>query len=95
MAEDLRNGVVDNPGRARFELSEQGMLAIADYRVQEGRMILPHVEADPALRGTGAAGRLMQGVLDAARRRGLKVVPLCPYADAYMRRNPEYADLRA
>jgi predicted GNAT family acetyltransferase len=93
VAEAFANGVTDT-GR-RFELSEQGALAFADYRVQEGRMVVPHVEAAHSLRGTGAAGRLMEGVMDAARQRGLKVVPLCPYADAYMRRHPETADLRA
>ena len=95
MSPALTNGVVDNAAEGRFELTERDLVAVADYRVQEGRMILPHVEAPPALRGTGAAGRLMEGVLDAARARGLKVVPLCPYADVYMRRNPRYADLRA
>lgn len=95
MTGSFSNGVVDNPERGRFELTEQGMLAVADYRVQDGRMIVPHVEAAPALRGTGAAGRLMQGVMEAARERGLKIVPLCPYADAYIRRNPQYRDLRA
>jgi uncharacterized protein len=95
MAEEFANGVVDNADEQRFELTEKGALALADYRVQDGRMIVPHVEAAPELRGTGAAGRLMEGVLDAARRRGLKVVPLCPYADAYIRRNPKHADLRA
>ena len=95
MAEALANGVGDNAERRRFELFEQGSIAVADYRVQEGRMILPHVEAAHALRGTGAAGRLMEGVFDAARRRGLKVVPLCPYADAYIRRHPQHEDLRA
>ncbi len=93
MAETFANGVTDN-GR-RFELTESGAIAFADYRVQDGRMIVPHVEAAHQLRGTGAAGRLMEGVMDAARRRGLKVVPLCPYADTYMRRHPETADLRA
>ena len=95
MADALANGVVDNSERRRFELTEQGSLAVADYRVQQGVMLLPHVEAAPPLRGTGAAGRLMEGVFDAARRRGLKVVPICPYADAYIRRHPEYEDLRA
>ena len=93
MAEAFANGVTDTG--ARFELAEQGALAFADYRVQDGRLIIPHVEAAHALRGTGAAARLMEGVIDAARQRGLKVVPLCGYADAYMRRHPETADLRA
>ena len=95
MSEDFANGVVDRPERRRFELAEHGALAWADYRVQDGTLILPHVEAAPELRGSGAAARLMEGVLDAARRRGLKVAPLCGYADAYIRRNPQYSDLRA
>jgi predicted GNAT family acetyltransferase len=89
----FRNGVTDS-GRA-FEMIENGARAWADYRVQDGRLIIPHVEADPALRGAGAAGRLMEGVIEAARQRGLKIVPLCGYADAWMRRHPETADLRA
>ena len=93
MAEAFANGVTDT-GR-RFELSEQGALAFADYRVQDGRMIVPHVEAAHSLRGTGAAGRLMEGVVDAARQRGLKVVPLCSYADAWMRRHRDADDVRA
>ena len=93
MSDSFANGVTDT-GR-RFELQENGALAFADYREQDGRMIIPHVEAAHALRGSGAAGRLMAGVVDAARRRGLKIVPLCGYADAWMRRHPETQDLRA
>lgn len=93
MAESFKNGVVDT-GRT-FELAQDGARAFADYRVDGGRMMVPHVEAAHALRGTGAAGRLMEGVVDAARQRGLKIVPLCPYADAWMRKHPETADLRA
>ncbi len=95
MAETFANGVIDNTDRRRFELHEGGALALADYRVQDSRLIVPHVEAAHELRGTGAAGRLMEGVADAARQRGLKIVPLCPYADAWMRRHPETQDLRA
>ena len=87
--------VIDNPGQSRFELEEDGLIAFADYVRTGERMIIPHVEAPVALRGTGAAGRLMEGVLAAARGQGLKVVPSCPYADAYMRRHKEWEDLRA
>jgi len=88
-------GVVDNPDRHRFELIEDGQTAFADYRRSGDQLILPHVEAPPALRGKGTAGRLMAGVLELARARGLKVVPVCPYAVAYIRRNPQYQDLLA
>lgn len=87
--------VTDNTARSRFELIEEGKLAFADYRLNGGVLILPHVEADPALRGRGAAGRLMAGVLNLARERGLKVTPICSYAVAYIQRHPEYRDLQA
>jgi predicted GNAT family acetyltransferase len=87
--------VIDNTARARFELTENGLPAWADYRRQDGRLVITHVEADPDLRGSGAAGRLMEGVLEAARREGLKVVPLCGYAAAYMRRHKNHHDLLA
>ena len=87
--------VTDNTARRRFELEEEGKLAFADYRLRDGTLVIPHVEADPALRGKGTAGRLMEGVLDHARREGLKVSPLCGYAAAYMRRHKQFADLLA
>lgn len=87
--------VTDNTGESRFELVENGLLAFADYVRRDGQLILPHVEAEPQLRGTGAAGRLMEGVLAIARREGLKVVPVCGYAKAYIRRHKEHQELLA
>ena len=87
--------VIDNPERQRFELTVEGQLAIADYRLRPGVMVVTHVETPVALRGGGVAARVMQGVMDAARARGLKVAPHCPYAAAYIRRHPEYQDLLA
>lgn len=88
-------GVIDNRARHRFELTENGLTAFADYREDGGVLLIPHVEAPHALRGTGAAGRLMQGLLEQVRRDGKKIVPLCPYAAAYIRRHPEFEDLLA
>ncbi len=85
--------VIDHAARQRFELEEEGKLAFADYRIESGVLVLPHVEAHPDLRGKGTAGRLMAGVLDLARERGLKVLPICGYAVAYIQRHPEYQDL--
>lgn len=85
--------VFDNAARRRFELEERGALAFADYRRESDKLVIPYVEAAPALRGTGAAGRLMEGVLTIARQEGRRVVPLCGYAAAYIRRHKEHHDL--
>jgi predicted GNAT family acetyltransferase len=85
--------ISDRTSSRRFELEEEGKLAFADYRLEGGILVLPHVEAHPDLRGKGTAGRLMAGILDLARERGLKVQPICGYAAAYIQRHPEYHDL--
>ena len=87
--------VIDNAARQRFEMPVQGEIAFADYRVRPGLLLIDYVETPPELRGGGVGGRLMQGLLEIVRARGLKVAPLCPYADAYIRRHPQYQDLVA
>ena len=85
--------VTDNRDRQRFELRVDGQVVFADYRRQPGRLVITYVEAPPALRGSGAAGRLMLGLLQRARAEGVKVMPLCPYARAWMQRHPEFKDV--
>lgn len=85
----------DHKEKSRFELAENGHLVFADYQVSEGVCTISHVEADLALRGTGAAGRLMEALLVELRARDLKIQPDCSYAAAYIARHPEYVELLA
>lgn len=85
--------MIDNTAQQRFELTENGLLVFADYRVHDGKYLLPHVEADPALRGTGAAERLMAQIVSHAREKKLTLVPRCPYAAVWFKRHPEAGDV--
>jgi hypothetical protein len=76
-------------------MDEQGLTSWADYRRNGDTLVIDHVEAPPALRGTGAAGRLMAAVAADARRKGLKIIPICGYAAAWLRRSKEFGDLVA
>jgi predicted GNAT family acetyltransferase len=85
--------VRDNPARSRFELDTDGETAIAVYSLSDGVLAITHTETPEHLRGRGIGGRLIAGVLEAARARGLKVAPRCRFARAYMAAHPEYRDL--
>lgn len=87
--------VVENEARSRFELEENGELAFATYRRNGDVFTIPHVEAAMALRGKGAAGRLMDGIAAIARTQHYKIKPTCPYAVAWFKRHPEQSDLLA
>lgn len=91
----MSNALRDNKSDQRFEMDEQGMTSWADYRLSGERLYIDHVESPPALRGTGAAGRLMAAMAADARARGLKITPICGYAAAWLRRSHEFRDLLA
>lgn len=78
---------------ARYELDEQGETSWADYRKSGDRIFIDHVEAPDALRGTGAAGRLMAALSADIRAKALKITPICGYAAAWLRRSKEFGDL--
>ena len=89
MSNMLRNNTADS----RYEMDEQGMTSWADYRLVGERLYIDHIEAPPALRGTGASGRLMAALAADARDRGLRITPICGYAAAWLRRSHEFRGL--
>lgn len=88
---DFRNNTATN----RYELDEEGHTAFATYRREPGVLVINWVESPLPLRGTGAAGRLMTQVAEEAKREGLKIVPVCGYAAAWLRGSKTYRDLVA
>ena len=84
----------DVPERGRYEITLDGEVAgVAYYSVGEGEITLKHTEVDDSFEGRGLGSHLARTVLDEARARGLKVVPLCPFMASYIRRHAEYQDL--
>jgi predicted GNAT family acetyltransferase len=87
--------VEDARERSRFEVSVDGNLAgfSAYHLIDEGVLALPHVEVDPAYEGRGVGSALVRESLDTIRARDLRIVPICPFVQAFLKRHPEYADL--
>lgn len=87
------SAVEDDVRNSKFVLHEQGATAYADYRRDPGVLNIKYVFAPEELRGTGAAGRLMEGIVAVARSEDLKIHPICGYAAAWLRRHAETHDL--
>ena len=87
--------MIDNQTLHRFEASEKGLLVFCNYRMRDDVLLLTHVEADPALRGTGAAGRLMEAIVAHARAEEFKLTPRCSYAVIWFKRHPQAGDVVA
>ena len=87
--------VQHQPENERFVVIADGVEAELDYRIEDGVISLTHTGVPEAIGGRGIAGDLVRAAFEFARAEGLKVRPLCSYAEAWSRRHADYADLLA
>ncbi|MBV6306474.1 N-acetyltransferase [Candidimonas humi] len=91
----MSRSITHNAARHRYEYTEDGVLCVLDYELRDAgaTMAILHTGVPAAVGGRGVAGELTRAALDDARSRGLKVLPLCSYAAAWIARHPDYRDL--
>ncbi|ACI93353.1 acetyltransferase [Afipia carboxidovorans OM5] len=85
--------VQDNPAESRYELTVDGHLAAAYYKLSDGVITFTHTEVPKELGGRGIGSQLVKGALDDVRARSLKVVARCPFVKGYIEKHANYADL--
>jgi predicted GNAT family acetyltransferase len=86
--------VADNADRERYEIRVDGKLAgFLRYQLRHGSIELVHTEINDEFEGRGLGGQLISFALDDAPRRGLTVLPFCPFVNDYIKRHRQYVDL--
>ncbi|MFN7101334.1 MAG: DUF5996 family protein [Pseudorhizobium sp.] len=84
----------DGPAKGRYRLVIDGVEAEMGYsRAGEGLIIIDHTEVPGALRGRKVGERLVRQAVEDARRDGIHIIPLCPFAKAQISRHPEWQDV--
>ncbi|MCC5997188.1 MAG: N-acetyltransferase [Oceanicaulis sp.] len=74
-----------SPGKPDAELTYSVM--------NETTIIIDHTGVPDEWRGMGAGKALVERAVLDARERGVRIVPLCPFAKAQIDRNPEWQDV--
>ena len=66
----------------RFFMNDENgkMVAEITYSVSDKIIIIDHTFVDPSLRGQGIASKLVDSVVELAKKENKKIIPLCPYA---------------
>jgi len=60
-----------------------------------GKMIIEHTEVSEELKGQNVGFQLVKTAVEFARANGIKIIPLCPFANSVFKRKPEFADVLA
>lgn len=86
--------VRDNREQSRFEVRVGDDVAgFASYELRGSTILFVHTEVAPEYEGRGLGSALARAALEAARDRGLGVLPYCPFIRSYIARHPEHTDL--
>lgn len=85
---------IDDPAASRFELRiGDELVGWVEYRPAGESVILAHTETVDGHGGQGIGGRLVELSMQEFERRGLLVMPTCPFALDYLRHHPELQHL--
>ena len=84
----------DGASKGRYRIVIDGAEAEMTYsRAGDGLIIIDHTEVPAALRGRKVGERLVRQAIEDARREGVAIIPLCPFARAQIGRHPEWQDV--
>lgn len=89
-AEYLDLPLIKNENLHQFELKIDGFTALIAYKERSKKIWLIHTEAPEALKGKGAATAIIEKTLQYLEDNGYKLIPLCVFVVAYLKRHPEW-----
>jgi len=89
----IQHKKINNKGMFFVE-SDGNILAEMVYSMSSPeKMIIEHTEVSDELRGKNVGYQLVHTAVEYARTHGIKITPLCPFANAVFKKKPEYADV--
>lgn len=84
----------DGPkGNFFIEESEEVLAQMTYVWSGNDRIIIDHTEVSEKLKGKSAGKLLLAQAVAFAREKGIKILPLCPFAKAVFDKTPEYKDV--
>lgn len=89
--ESGERGEPGEPSEAGIEVGEEAFVdvaAVGDGAAPE--RVFFHTSVSDAYAGRGLASVLVRGALDDAVSSGYRIVPVCPYVAAWLKKYPEY-----
>ncbi|MBO6515783.1 MAG: N-acetyltransferase [Bacteroidia bacterium] len=85
--------IKDNTEHSQYEVVVENHLSKIEYIIAQNKIYLTHTEVPAELGGKGVGKSLVNEVLQDIEKRGLTLVPLCPFVAVYIKKNPEWKRL--
>ena len=91
---EIQHTNTDNKGEFYYLLDSKKLASMTYSHAGNDKFIIDHTEVDASLKGQGVGYKLVEAAVNYARENNLKIMPLCPFADAVFKKKSEYNDVR-
>lgn len=85
----------EHESKGAFYIEEGGkrMAEMTYSKAGADRIIIDHTQVDDKIRGQGAGEKMVEEAVVYARKKGINIIPLCPFARSVFNKNPELRDV--
>lgn len=90
---EIHHDIEGAKGRYWIQSGDGPVAELTYSNAGESLRIIDHTGVPDAYRGHGVGVALVGRAVADARREGVSILPLCPFAAAQMRRHPEWQDV--
>ncbi|MDR2955309.1 MAG: N-acetyltransferase [Prevotella sp.] len=86
--------LIDNTDAKQYEFHVATYIPKIEYIItNNGEIYLTHTEVPIALEGQGIGSQLVEKTLYDIEKKGLRLIPLCPFVAGYIKKHPDWKHL--
>lgn len=93
MNNEVQLRINDNKGAFYIEVEGKQEAMMTFIFAGEDKIIIDHTEVNPGNEGKGFGKKMVLKAVEFAREKGIKIVPLCPFAKSVFDKTPEFTDV--
>ncbi|WP_203258611.1 GNAT family N-acetyltransferase [Hyunsoonleella ulvae] len=90
---EIKHEKLDKKGRFFIEIENLKVAEMTYTYAGNEKIIIDHTEVKESLKGQGIGYKLVEAAVSYAREQNIKILPLCPFANAVFKKRKEYSDV--
>ena len=93
MNDEVQLKINDKNGAFYIEVNEKQESLMTFVFAGEDKIIIDHTEVNSVNEGKGFGKKMVTKAVEFAREKGIKILPLCPFAKSVFDKTPEFRDV--
>ena len=93
MKQEVKIEVNDKNGFFYIEIDGKVVAKMTFVFAGTDKIIVDHTEVNDAFEGKGFGKMMVEKAVEHAREKGIKIIPLCPFAKKIIDKTPEFQDV--